>query len=63
MSQPETHHHDIFIIQDFKWEVVIGGELGIKQKMTTTPPNRLQRFMYKFLLGWEVRILDPIDPV
>ncbi len=41
----------------YRWEIIIGGHMGIMCKFETDPPNRLQTFMYKFLLGWIVKVL------
>lgn len=41
----------------YTWEISIGGSRGIVCKMETRAPNRFQRWMYKVLLGWEIRKL------
>ena len=42
---------------DLKWQIEVGGKRGVAVAMETKPPNRFQRFMYKILLGWNIRIL------
>jgi hypothetical protein len=41
---------------EWTWRLVIGGEEGIIVRFKTLTPNRLKCFMYKFLLGWEVKV-------
>lgn len=41
----------------YKWDLVIGGKKGVTLHMETPYPNFFIRFMYKFLLGWEVKKL------
>ena len=46
-----------FVPPVYKWQIQVGGERGVQVAMETEPPNRLQRFMYKLLLGWEINLL------
>jgi hypothetical protein len=46
----------VFVEPTYQWEVIIGDEQGIVCKFVTMPPNRFQRFMYKFLLDWKVNV-------
>jgi hypothetical protein len=46
---------------NFLWKITIGGDLGIVMRFTSQPPNWLQVFMYKLLLGWEVSTLEGND--
>jgi len=59
MSNPANHEcaPTAWTEPVYLWEVEVGGPLGIVCKMQTDPPNRLQRFMYKALLGWQVNLL------
>jgi hypothetical protein len=42
-----------FYFNDWKWAIVIGDDFTVRFK--TKPPGPLKCFMYKFLLGWEIR--------
>ena len=55
-------HHEcggttIYPIPIYMWKITIGGPKGIMIKMETKAPNRFQRWMYKFLLDWEINLL------
>lgn len=41
----------------YRWQICVGGVRGVCVSMETAPPNVVQRLMYKFLLGWEIKLL------
>ncbi len=61
LSDPKGHicDHQVLGYKQpvFKWEIRVGGERGVGVSMETEPPNIVQRFMYKLLLGWEIKLL------
>jgi hypothetical protein len=57
MDEVPEDYRVAFAQPTYRWEIRVGGKRGVCVSMETKPPNVIQRFMYKFLLGWEIKLL------